>query len=105
MPKAYFVVRATVADSTKRAAFDAWYSSEHLPDAVKSFGAEKAWRFWSLSEPSLHQATYQFADQSALDRAMQGADLKRLVADFNRDWPDITRTRDLLVLAEEFGTG
>jgi hypothetical protein len=105
MPKAYFVVRATVADPSKRAAFDAWYSSEHLPDAVKSFGAEKAWRFWSLSEPSLHQATYQFADQSALDRAMQGADLKRLVADFNRDWPDITRTRDLLVLAEEFGTG
>jgi len=24
------------------------------------------------------------------------------VADFNRDWPDITRTRELLVLAEEF---
>jgi len=105
MPKAYFVVRATVSDPARRAAFDAWYASEHLPDAVKSLGAEKAWRFWSLSEPSLHQATYQFADQSALDRAMQGADLKRLVADFNRDWPDITRTRDLLVLAEEFGTG
>jgi hypothetical protein len=36
---------------------------------------------------------------------MQGADLKRLVADFNRDWPDVTRTRDLLVLAEEFDAG
>jgi hypothetical protein len=105
MPKAYFVVRATVADPGKRAAFDAWYSREHLPDAVKSFGAEKAWRFWSLSEPSLHQATYQFADQAALDRAMQGADLKRLVVDFNRDWPDVTRTRDLQVLAEEFDAG
>ena len=33
---------------------------------------------------------------------MNGDDLKRLVADFNRDWPDITRTRELLVLAEEF---
>jgi hypothetical protein len=105
MPKAYFVVRATVSDFTKRAAFDAWYSHEHLPDAVKSFGAEKAWRFWSVSEPSLHQATYQFSDQAALDRAMQGADLKRLVADFNRDWPNVTRTRDLLVLAEEFDAG
>jgi hypothetical protein len=40
--------------------------------------------------------------QAALDRAMSGDDLKRLVADFNRDWPDITRTRELLVLAEEF---
>jgi hypothetical protein len=28
---------------------------------------------------------------------MNGEDLKRLVADFNRDWPDITRTRELLV--------
>ena len=44
MPKAYFVVRATVADPTKRHAFDTWYSREHVPDAVKSFGAEKAWR-------------------------------------------------------------
>jgi hypothetical protein len=105
MPKAYFVVRATVTDPAKRAAFDAWYSREHLPDAVKSFGAEKAWRFWSLTDPALHQATYQFADKAALDRAMEGEDLKRLVADFNRDWPGVTRTRDLLVLAEEFAMG
>jgi hypothetical protein len=102
MPPAYFVVRATVADPAKRAAFDTWYSREHMPDAVKSFGAEKAWRFWSLTDPSLHQATYQFADKLALDRAVSGEDLKRLVADFNRDWPDVTRTRELLVLAEEF---
>jgi hypothetical protein len=34
---------------------------------------------------------------------MNGADMKRLVADFNRDWPDVTRTRELLVLAEEYG--
>jgi len=27
--------------------------------------------------------------------------MKRLIADFNRDWPDVTRTRDVLVLAEE----
>jgi hypothetical protein len=34
---------------------------------------------------------------------MKGEDLKRLIADFNRDWPDIARTRDTLVLAQEFG--
>lgn len=28
--------------------------------------------------------------------------MKRLVADFNRDWPEVTRTRELLLLAEEF---
>ena len=102
MPAAYFVVRATVADPARRPAFDAWYSREHLPDAVKSFGAEKAWRAWSLTDPALHQATYQFADEAALDRATRVPDMSRLVADFNRDWPDVTRTREMLVLAEEF---
>src|SRR6185369_4874100 len=102
MPKVFFVVRATVADATKRQAFDTWYSREHVPDAVKSFGAEKACRYWSLSDPSIHHAMYQFADQAALDRAMGGADLKRLVADFERDWPGVTRTREMLVLAEEY---
>jgi hypothetical protein len=34
---------------------------------------------------------------------MKGEELKRLVADFNRDWPDVTRSRELVVLAEEVG--
>ncbi|MEA2910223.1 MAG: hypothetical protein QOJ15_2304 [Bradyrhizobium sp.] len=105
MPAAFFVVRATVADPAKRQAFGEWYSRVHLPDAAKAFGVRKAWRFWSLTDPSLHVAMYEFADQASLDRAMKGEDLKRLVADFNRDWPDITRTREMLVLAEEFGAG
>jgi hypothetical protein len=33
---------------------------------------------------------------------VNGEDLKRLVADFNRDWPDVPRARELLVLAEEY---
>ena len=102
MAKAFFVVRATVADASKRAAFDAWYSREHLPDALKSFGAEKAWRYWSLTDPALHRAMYQFADEAALDRATKGENINRLVADFNRDWPEVTRTREMLVLAQEF---
>ena len=102
MSAAYFVVRATVSDPAKRAAFDRWYSKEHLPDAAKSFGVEKARRFWSLSDPSLHQAVYEFADQAALERGTSGDNMKRLVADFNRDWPDVTRTREVFVLAEEF---
>jgi len=105
MPAVYFVVRATVADPAERAAFDAWYATEHLPDAARSFGAKKAWRFWSLTDPSVHQASYEFADQASLDRAINGTEMKRLVADFNRDWPEVTRTREVLVLAEEFGAG
>ncbi len=102
MPSAYFVVRAVVSDASKRAAFDAWYHREHLPDAAKAFGVTKAWRFWSVSDPSLHQASYEFADRAALDRAMSGDALKTLVAEFNRCWPEVTRTRELFVLAEEF---
>jgi hypothetical protein len=105
MPAVFFVVRATLTDPSKRAAFDTWYSREHLPDAVRSFGAEKAWRFWSISDPAIHQATYQFANEASLDRAMKGEDMKRLIADFNRDWPGVTRTRETFVLAEEFGAG
>jgi len=55
----------------------------------------------SDSDPSLHHAMYQFTDKTALDRATGGPEMKRLVADFNRDWPDVTRTREVLVLAEE----
>jgi hypothetical protein len=101
MPAAYFIVRATVTDSAKRAAFDAWYSREHLPDALKSFSAQKAWRFWSATDPAVHVAMYQFADKAALERGTGGEEIKRLVADFNRDWADVTRTREVLVLAEE----
>ena len=102
MPTAVFVVRATVSDPAKRPAFDTWYSREHLPDAMKSFGAVKAWRYWSDTDPSLHQAMYQFADQAALERATGGAEMKRLIVDFERDWPGVPRTREVLLLAEEF---
>ncbi len=104
MPAVFFVVRATVTDPTKRAAFDKWYRGEHLPDATRSWGVKKAWRVWGISDPSLHQATYQFADEASLERAMKGEDMKRLVADFNRDWPDVSRTRETAVLAEELGS-
>jgi hypothetical protein len=103
MPRTYFIVRATVTDPARRAAFDDWYRTEHLPDAVRSFGAQKAWRFWSETDPAVHIAQYQFADRAALDRGTAGDVMKRLVADFDRDWPGIPRSREITTLAEEFG--
>ena len=105
MPPAYLVVRATVSDPANRAAFDEWYRREHLPDAVKAFGVNKAWRFWSVSDPAVHQATYEFADRAALDRTLNGEAMKTLVVEFNRAWPDVARTREIFELAEEFGAG
>jgi hypothetical protein len=86
-----------------RQAFDAWYSREHLPDAVKTFGAQKAWRYWSETDPAVHQAVYQMADRAGLERAVNGEGMKRLVADFEKDWPDIPRQREILTLVEELG--
>jgi hypothetical protein len=103
MPSAFFVVRATVADPARRRAFDEWYHREHLPDAVKAFGATKAWRSWSVSDPAVHVASYEFAAQATLDRAMGSEVMKALVAEFDRAWPDVPRTREILVLAEEYG--
>ena len=46
---------------------------------------------------------YQFESEAALHAMLKGDALTQLVADFNRDWPDVTRTRELLALAQEFG--
>lgn len=102
MPAALFTVRATVTDASKRQAFDHWYRDVHLPDAIKSFGARRAWRLWSLVDPAVHHAMYEFADADAMERAVGGDEMKRLITDFNRDWPDVTRTRESFALAETF---
>ncbi len=101
MPKTILTVRAIITDPAKRAAFDDWYRREHLPQAMVAFRAEKGWRFWSATDPSAHQAMYRFADRAAVDRALASDGFKTLVADFDRDWPGIPRTREVLTLAEE----
>jgi hypothetical protein len=99
----FFLVRATVTDPAKRAAFDAWYETEHVPDAVMAFGAQKAWRYWSESDPAVHIAQYQFADRAALDYGTRPEVMARLVADFDKNWPGVPRTREIWSLAQERG--
>ena len=99
--KAYFVVRAVVADEALRTPFDHWYATDHLPWAIRAFGAEKAWRLWSDGDPPAHVAVYQFADKDRLDAALKSEAFKALVADFDRAWPSgITRTREVLTLVD-----
>jgi len=101
MPKAYFIVRAVVTE-TLRQKFDHWYSTDHLPRALADFKAEKAWRFWSTVDAAVHYAVYQFSDMATLDAAMTSDALKALIADFDENWPSgVTRTRDILTMAEE----
>jgi hypothetical protein len=103
MSAAIFIVRSTVADPAKRKTFDAWYQNELFPDATKSFRVKKAWRMWSLTDPAVHLAVYQFDHEAALDRAMK-EEVPRLVDKFVRDWPDVPRIRETFTLAQETGT-
>jgi len=101
MPKAYFVVRAVVAEPL-REKFDHWYSTHHMPMALAAFKAEKCWRFWSAADAGVHYAAYQFADMARLDAALKSDGFKGLVADFDGAWPSgVTRTRDMLSMVEE----
>jgi hypothetical protein len=41
---AYLMVQAVLAEAADRPRFDRWYETEHLPDAVARFGAQRDWR-------------------------------------------------------------
>src|SRR5215469_17980378 len=94
--KAYFMVRAQVTNEPDRARFDRWYGDHHVPVAVKYFKCEKAWRFWSRLDPSVHYAMYQFPDMAALRAVVDAPGFKALVDDFSDAWPNVPRSRDLI---------
>ena len=99
MAKAVLVVRAQVAE-VDRAAFDHWYATDHLPLAMKRFGAERGWRAWSRTEPGVHCAFYEFADAARLDAVLDGPIVKEMIAEFDGAWGDrVTRTREILDVA------
>ncbi len=100
MPKAYFVVRAVVEEQS-REKFDHWYATDHLPEALAGLKPEKGWRFWSAREAGVHYAVYRFADMASLDAALKSDAYKALAVDFDRSWPAVTRTRDVLDLVQE----
>jgi hypothetical protein len=50
------VRKSAVVKQSLRQKFDQWYSSDHLPRDLAAFKAEKAWRFWSAANASVHYA-------------------------------------------------
>jgi hypothetical protein len=99
--KAYLMIRAQVANESDRAKFDQWYATHHLPLAMDKFRAEKGWRLWSRSDPSVHYALYQFSDMAALRSRLESPDFRLLVADFDQAWPHVTRSRDMIETVQE----
>ncbi|MGD9844847.1 MAG: hypothetical protein AB7O60_13185 [Variibacter sp.] len=99
--KAIFMVRSVVSDESLRGKFDRWYATEHLPDAVKAFGADGASRAWSTTDPAAHYAFYEFASMEKLKAAVESDALKDLIAEYDRVWPNgVTRSREILEAAE-----
>jgi hypothetical protein len=49
----------------------------------------------------VHYAVYRFADMARLDTALKSEAYKVLAIDFDRSWPAVTRTRDMLDLVQE----
>ena len=102
MPKGCFVVRAEVPAESDREQFDHWYATDHLPWAIKVFGAKRGWRCWSRSEPTVHYAFYEFADVAQAQELIDSNKIKPLVADFDRVWGDrVARRREILENVQE----
>ncbi len=101
MAKAYLAVRAEVPEA-ERARFDHWYATDHLPCAREAFGALRAWRCWSRSDPGVHVAFYEFASVEAAEAVVNSDAIKPLVADFDRVWGDrVPRRRAVLDIVQE----
>ena len=96
MAGAYFAVRAEVPEGD-RARFDHWYETDHLPWALRAFGARRAWRCWSRSDPGVHVAFYEFDSVEAAQAGTTAETMAPLVADFDRVWGErVTRRRAVL---------
>ena len=102
MPKAHLVVRAEVPDVADRAPFDRWYATDHLPWAVRVFGARRGWRCWSRTDPAVHYAFYEFANAAEAEALIGSDKVNPLVADFDRVWGDrVLRRREVLEIVQE----
>ena len=95
--KGFLIVRAEVAAASDRPLFDDWYRTEHMPEAAAAFKVERAWRFWSRLDPSVHYALYEFGEADLALAALHSDTNKLLGSKFDAAWGGrVTRTRDIL---------
>jgi hypothetical protein len=101
---AFLLVRAEVRDDADIPKFDLWYQQEHLPDAKAAFGAERAWRCWSSSNPRVHHAYYEFPSEEAALAVLDTDAITALIAEFDQVWGDrVHRTREIFKTVQRLG--
>jgi hypothetical protein len=100
MSATFFVVRSVV-EPHLREKLEHWYANDHFPWALRVFKCQKAWRCWSTRDEGVHYAVYCFTDEAACDAALGSPEYKELGADFDRAFPSVLRTRDVVALADE----
>ncbi|WP_422001075.1 hypothetical protein [Reyranella sp.] len=101
MATAYLIVRARLVHLSDRERLDAWYGKEHLPSAFKGFKARRAWRCWSRTNPLVHIALYEFPSVEEAEAILDSRALAEQIAEFDRAWPGVTRTREIVEVADE----
>ena len=100
MPATFFVVRSVV-EPHLREKLEHWYADDHLPWALRVFKCETAWRCWSAKDEGVHYAVYRFTDKASCDAALGSPEFKEMVADYDRAFPTVLRTRDVVTLVDE----
>jgi len=102
MATSVLIIRARLTNMADRQQFDSWYSTEHLPNGVRQYKAERAWRCWSRTNPLVHIALYEFPTVEEAEAILDSSALAAQMAEFDRVWgTGITRTREVVEVAEE----
>ena len=96
---AYLIVRAKVNEES-REAFDEWYQSEHLPQALQvhhqNFKGTSAMRGWSDVEDNVHLAFYEFPTLAAANKMLGSELMQDFIKEFDKHWKGkVTRTREV----------
>lgn len=100
---ALLVVRSVVARPEDRPGFDRWYRTVHMPKAIAWLGAVDGWRYWSATDPSVHYAVYRYPSLAAL-MGRDDSNRRALMAEYESAWPDVSRTREVLLPADAAGS-
>ena len=102
-PDHFLAVRATVKPE-RDADFNRWYNAEHTPDAVKAFpGCIGGARYKVVLGDGSHQyvALYAFKTADEMDRALNGPEVKKLIAIYDADVGSFS-TRDRTTYSKIF---